>query len=336
MFQEIGFELTRRCNFRCLHCFREDFGPQDISLPLVARLLKEAKAFKVTHAVFTGGEPTLHPQFEALIDLVVSEGFTYHFVTNAWTFQQVHPLLLTPARKAALRGVSISMDGATEETHDSLRHPGSFRRIIQAVSLCRATGIDVVAQMVVNAKNRHEMEQMAVLCGSLGLKRLFFAHLEPTSPAYTKNTIDQGLTLSPHEWRQVEAEAARLASLFSMEIRMSVGYHEAPLFQCRTLSLYSINVNYLGHLSFCCQLSTFTESRTGKDVIVDLNNTSLAEGLGFFVDEVGKLQRTKIAQVAEGRFSDNDQFPCFYCLKYFDKVPWLKDYQESPWAFEAA
>ena len=66
------FELTNLCNFSCTHCIRDEEG-EKLYLPvaLVERVLAEVQPYHtVTYVGFTGGEPTLHPQFDALVRCV--------------------------------------------------------------------------------------------------------------------------------------------------------------------------------------------------------------------------------------------------------------------------
>src|SRR2546421_5780428 len=135
-FNEIGIELNNICNYRCKHCLR-DFSQEARNLPLslIRRILEEAKAYAVEHLAFTGGEATLHPQLARILDTADELGYTYHVCTNGSTLPRVWKRLFEGRRN--LTGISISLDGAREETHDFIREPGSYRQVMQAISLCR-------------------------------------------------------------------------------------------------------------------------------------------------------------------------------------------------------
>jgi hypothetical protein len=49
-------------------------------------------------------------------------------------------------------------------------------------------------------------------------------------------------------------------------------------------------------------------------------------------DAVAKYQKDKIQRLAEGKLGDLDYFPCWYCLKYFRKVDWLRKFPDTPWS----
>lgn len=331
-FYEMSFELTNKCNLSCRHCLRDKVDMKSyISLELFDKILKQAKSYNLKHIAFTGGEPTLHPQFDKIIDTVVRYGYTYHFVTNAWNFPSVWKTLNdpeSPGRLGKLSGISISLDGATDETHDYIRGKGSFRKIMQAISILKVKGIDISVQITVNKKNFDDIEKMAVLASELGLKRLFYAHLEPTPLAF-----EQDLVLSPEQYREAEQRVEKLKSIMKIDINFSLGHHEPVLFyQCRALTMYSPNIDYKGRLTFCCQISGYTGSPDELDIIADLNTVSLFDAHKMWADAINKFNKDKIDLIQNGGITELDYFSCFYCSKYFKKIDWIESYKDDPWA----
>jgi MoaA/NifB/PqqE/SkfB family radical SAM enzyme len=332
-FYEMSFELTNKCNLSCLHCLRDKTDMKSyISVELFDSILKQAKAYNLQHIAFTGGEPTLHPEFDKIIDTVVKYGYTYHFVTNAWNFLHIWKMLSDPrfpGRLTKLSGVSISVDGAKAETHDYIRGKGSFKRVMQAISILKVKGIDISVQITINKKNFAEIEQMAILASELGLARLFYAHLEPTPLAF-----EHDLVLSPEQYREAEKRVEKLKSIMKIEINFSLGHYEPLLFfQCRALTMYAPNVDYKGRLTFCCQLSGYTGFHEDElDIIADLNKMSLYDAHKLWVEAIHKFNLDKIDLIKNNQITELDYFPCFYCSKYFGKIDWMEAYKGNPWA----
>ncbi|MGC9027662.1 MAG: radical SAM protein [bacterium] len=329
----MSFELTNKCNLSCLHCLRDKTDMKSyISVEFFDNILKQAKAYNLRHIAFTGGEPTLHPQFDKIIDTVVKYDYTYHFVTNAWNFMHVWKMLNDPrfpGRLNKLSGVSISVDGAKAETHDYIRGKGSFKKVLQAISILKVKGIDISVQITINKKNFDEIEQMAMLASELGLKRLFYAHLEPTPLAF-----EHDLVLPPEKYREAEERVEKLKNIMKIEINFSLGHYEPLLFfQCRALTMYAPNVDYKGRLTFCCQLSGYTGSHEEElDIIADLNKVSLYDAHKMWADAIHRFNLDKIELIKNKEISELDYFPCFYCSKYFGKVDWMEKYKDNPWA----
>ena len=116
----IVIELTNRCNLRCQHCFAERHAATgDLPLAIIEKVLREGRDCGIDHLAFTGGEPTIHRQFAEIIRRVCEAGYTFSFVSNGMNFPQIYPLLLR--HRQWFTGVTFSLDGAREATHDRLR-----------------------------------------------------------------------------------------------------------------------------------------------------------------------------------------------------------------------
>jgi MoaA/NifB/PqqE/SkfB family radical SAM enzyme len=331
-FNEIGIELNNICNYRCKHCLRDFSEPsRNLPLTLIRRVLEEAKAYEVSHIAFTGGEPTLHPQMETILETCDALGYGYHICTNGSLLPKLWRRLFEG--RSGLTGISLSLDGATEATHDALREPGSYRQVMQSLSLCQVKGIPVTVQMIVNRSNRSELAQFALLAAQLGLRKAYYGFLQPV-PAME----ELGLILTPQEMIAVKEEVQRLRAVMTVPLELSVGHHEKnPLAICRTLDLSTIYIDHRGNLNFCCQLSGYLEADdNSSEVVCSLFTHSLQEAHLKLVQWVARHHQDKIARIAEGSLTLADHFPCFYCAKYFQKVGWLERQPGHPWGGGAA
>jgi MoaA/NifB/PqqE/SkfB family radical SAM enzyme len=312
------FELSGLCNFSCTHCIREEGEVGFLSVSLVEKVLAEAWRYgNVNYVAFTGGEPTLHPEFEALMELVVGHGHRFGFVTNGWRFAEKTFGLLQPYRDH-LAHVTFSIDGAAEETHDTLRRrKGSFRRLMQAVTLCRFNGIAAHVNMVVTRANREELQPMALLASRLGCDALLYGHCQPTPHA-----VAAGLVLDTGERRQVEDEIAALQEQFRMTILLAGDhYNPSRFYQCPQFQMREFNIDYRGRLTTCCMLSGYRGGTPNTDVLADLHEVSFYEAHRRLVGTIARLNLEKIERLAEGELEERDHFICTHCLEHFGKVP---------------
>jgi MoaA/NifB/PqqE/SkfB family radical SAM enzyme len=311
-------ELTNRCNLSCQHCFEERHAATgDLSLEILDKVLQEAKACGIDHLAFTGGEPTIHRRFGEIVRRVCEAGYTFGFVSNGVNLPRIYPLLVRHRRW--FKGATFSLDGAREQTHDSLRGKGSYRQVMRAASVSIAKDLPFTLNMVLTARNRREVEEMVGLAARLGSGGVRFGHLMPTP-----DTARHGLDLSPAERREVEAQIWRLQKDASVPITMAPGYFsESPFFPCGPLELEEFNLDYRGNLTLCCQLSGYAGGTIGTDVMGNLHDVSLAEACDRFRQRVETYLADKQERVALGQFTELDHFPCWYCAKYLDKVPRL-------------
>ena len=131
----ILIELTNHCNRSCKHCLDGRHGADGfLKVDIIEKVLQSAHSHGYKDISFTGGEPALHPGFIEIITTVCEAGYNFGFVTNGWNFIEIYEKL-RPYRDR-LTGITFSLDGAREETHDRIRGKGSYRRVMQAMSVC--------------------------------------------------------------------------------------------------------------------------------------------------------------------------------------------------------
>ncbi len=318
------FELTNLCNFSCVHCIREEDGPHSfLPFAIADKVLREVEPYRdFDFVAFTGGEPTLHPQFAEIAELVVERGYSFGFVTNGWKFAEVLPRIEPLSEH--LRQVTFSLDGAREATHDEIRRrPGSFRRVMQAISLCRFHGIPFQINMVVTRANRGELQEMAELASRLGCQALGFGHCQPTPDG-----LAAGLVLDAAARRRVEAEVAELQEMFRLRILLA-GDHwqESPVYQCPQLAMREFNIDYRGYLTACCTLSNYRGGTPDTDVVADLHEVSFYEAHRRLVARIAEINREKISRLAAGGLTEADHFICSHCLSHYGKVA---DHEPAP------
>jgi MoaA/NifB/PqqE/SkfB family radical SAM enzyme len=319
----IGIELNNVCNLDCGHCFRDIYrGTGDKSnlffpLDLLAKILIEAKPLGYTHIAITGGEPPLHPQFGEALELIAQHGYTYHFLTNARNFSKTLKAVTPALRRAKLTSISISVDGATEATHDRIRGKDSYREVVSAMAACQAVGIPVGIISTINRANRHEIDQLALLGAHLGVKKHVFVHQNPT-----QHNFSNELVLPLSEWRSIERDVARLRGEFRHEIEMAVGFYtEYYLPRCAPLALDDLNIDYKGRLTLCCQISNYRDgAEDGEDVVADLQQQSLPTALSRVMKLINQVHSERLEMAADPARREQLHYPCLVCLDRFGKT----------------
>jgi MoaA/NifB/PqqE/SkfB family radical SAM enzyme len=327
----IGLEPTNQCNRACRHCFRNKAdAPGFLPLETAAAVLSQSKALGFKMVCLTGGEVALYPNLRELLRLIAGRGFSFTLVTNGCRFPDyVLPLLLEPDVKERLASVSFSLDGSSAETHDGLRGPKSFREVLEAVTLCRNHRLPFSLKTVITNLNRGELTELALLGARLGASEHGFLY-----PFPSPNFIREGLLPSPLEVRNTFRWIRdNLMGVTRNKITVEGHSMDGVILDCGHLVDY-LNVDYRGNLIFCCSLSHMTQGDGvptfwGGELIADLREVSLKEAI--------VLQYRKAAEVMESRLNGGGQpeavseTPCYWCLKHFGKLDWLKDFPDSPW-----
>ena len=324
--RRLSVELTNICNLHCSYCVRGEDAlyhtpAQFFSPELFESIVSQARqAIGITHVNFTGGEPTLHPRFDKILEIAESNDLKVSFVTNGWNFEKIWPKLL--AHRSAITHVAFSLDGPTREKHDEWRGDGSFVRLARAFSRCFAGDLPFMVKVVIRRDTFPQLEQFALFAARMGAAALHFAHVTPTSA-----DIENTSALNLDERTQAEREIAALARIFKMKIGIDVGYYnidEAP--PCSALAGVSANVDYRGRLSLCCNLSGYRSGVGEEDVAADLNKHDFANAHAL----LSKIAADKSAERARRLHditSNEDLYtasPCLFCLDTSGKLPWRR------------
>lgn len=330
----LSVELTDICNLHCSYCLRDDEAlyrktPNYFPLELFKRIIHEAReAVGISGITFTGGEPSLHPGFADILAAAESESLRISFVTNGWNFEKIWPSLQRV--QPAISHVAFSIDGVTGVEHDKWRGSGSFVRLVKAFARCYKAQLPFAIKVGIRRDTVDQFEKIAMFAARVGAATLSFGHILPTSPG-----VNEQSALSREERRQAEEEIASLARIFRMNIGIDVGYYnintEPP---CSPLAGRSYNIDYLGRLTLCCNLSGFRGADRQLDIAADLN-TETFHSAHARLQQIAELQlkrrREAIdAALAAGLESDlNTGSPCLFCLNTFGKTPWHTETQHE-------
>ena len=317
----LGLAITEHCNLRCPHCIRDDVTTvRNLAARLILRTVDQAPLlWDAVGASLTGGEPTLHPEWERIIGGLHERGVTYRFATNGWHMRRLMPSL---DRFPPLR-VRVSLSGADEAVHDAERGRGSFRRVLLAVALLTSRRIATSLAFLVDRRDRHQLRQAADLAEALGCVSIEFALAQPVGGSAARDS-----DLAPREWYAARDEIHALAAEPRLT-RVSLDHgapSEGPEPACATFQQERIYVDARGRLSLCCQLSEYGFNEA--DVVADLNRESLLEVWGRY-ERALEAQRVASRPVGGDPF---DPFPCIRCARALGKMAWIREHPSSPWA----
>ena len=178
----IAWEITRRCNLRCVHCRSssqlEVEGHPDFSLDEAKRVLDDIRSYASPVVVLSGGEPLLRSDVFDIAAYGTGLGLRMCLATNgslvtAETCRQI--------TESGIRMVSLSLDGSTATVHDDFRNqPGAFDGVMNAIRLFNEHGIDFLVNSSFTKRNQDEAPKIYQLVKSLGATAWYLFMIVPT------------------------------------------------------------------------------------------------------------------------------------------------------------
>jgi len=169
-----SLELTPVCNNRCRGCsnvFAEARVARTVPPPLGAAewgVVLDHIAPYAEQLKLTGGEPTLHPEFEAIVRRVSDLGLNFTLFTNArWPDPErlVHFLADVPQ----CVGLLVSLHGPTAPVHEAFTGvPGSFEETVANIRLATSAGLLVATSTVITRQSHDRIAETVALAADLG------------------------------------------------------------------------------------------------------------------------------------------------------------------------
>ncbi|MEK7798814.1 MAG: TIGR04053 family radical SAM/SPASM domain-containing protein [Acidobacteriota bacterium] len=215
------WEVTRACDLACVHC-RASAIPERETGELTTgeglALIEQVRGFGKPVFVLTGGDPLKRQDIFDLIRSASASGLPT-YMSPSGTPLLTHAGLLR-ARDSGLLGVSISLDGSTEEIHDRFRGVrGSFRLSLDAAASAVALGLRLQINTTLTRHNLEDLPAIADLVGSLEARRWTVFLLVPTGRALSSQQV------SPDECEEVFAWLYELSKKVPFRIKTTEGPH---------------------------------------------------------------------------------------------------------------
>jgi len=178
---QVVWNITRRCNMKCEHCYENAGKPgkDELNSGEVLNGLDILSEAGVTSVALSGGEPTLHPHIHDFIKHAKDQGLFVAMATNGYLLSRQD--VTRKFEDSGLEFVQISLDGLSSRTHDSFRGvSGAWDKAVQAISHCVDAGFFVEVATTVTEYNYQEIPQMMDFVRDLGVQWFMLYNFIPT------------------------------------------------------------------------------------------------------------------------------------------------------------
>lgn len=193
-FHNIFLYVTERCQLRCGHCYMGDRLERGLKLSLekAKQIIVNCRKLGAEYITFLGGEPTLHPDLPEMIDFANELGFKQVMIDSNGLL--IHRIKKIPPKQ--LYYITVSLDGATEESHDKVRGEGNFKKTVSAIKELVASGYRVRINCTIFQFNVKEAPILLKLADDIGISLVNFHTF--SEEGIGKENLDW--SLSPEDW----------------------------------------------------------------------------------------------------------------------------------------
>jgi len=153
----ISWNLTKKCNLHCPHCYLEAgrAAERELTTEECLALLDDMRALGTEMLILTGGEPLLRRDIYRIAQKASHLGM--------WVVMGTNGVLVTDRVAAKMvecgvKGVGISIDSAEPERHNAFRGGRkAWQFSVRALEICRDHGLEVLVQTTVMEENYEEI-----------------------------------------------------------------------------------------------------------------------------------------------------------------------------------
>jgi heme b synthase len=194
----VAWETTRNCNLACVHCRASaTLGPHEGELGTAEalRILDQIAEVGNPIIILTGGEPLLRSDIFDIARYGTDLGMRMVMALNGTLITETVARQLV---EAGIQRISVSLDGASAETHDRFRQvEGAFESTLQGIDLLKKAGMEFQINTTITKTNLEQIPAIQELAVSLGAVAHHIFLLVPTGRG--KYMVDQEIDAAEYE-----------------------------------------------------------------------------------------------------------------------------------------
>ncbi|HEY1122186.1 MAG TPA: radical SAM protein [Haloferula sp.] len=217
----VFWEITRACALACQHCRAEAQPrrhPDELDEKEAIHLVEQLAALAPPMLILTGGDPLMRRDVLSIARRATDFGMRFGLSPSGT--QRLMNFDFSAIRDAGIDRISLSLDGATEESHDRFRGvKGTFARTLKAVEMAHDAGLSVQINTTLTRSNLHEFPDFRRLMFQLRPAMWSVFILVPTGRAGIEEVPD------PDDLERIFEEMSDLVGNAPFAIKTTEGHH---------------------------------------------------------------------------------------------------------------
>lgn len=173
----VVWNVTRRCNLSCLHCYSDSADreyPDELNTAEGKQLLSDLAQFKVPVVLFSGGEPLMRDDIFDLLSYAQTLNLRTVISTNGTLIDNDVARTL---KEVGVAYVGISLDGIGEVNDRFRGRKGAFGEAVSGIEACARAGLKVGLRMTLTRHNLVSLKDIFSFVREMPVDRICFYHL---------------------------------------------------------------------------------------------------------------------------------------------------------------
>ncbi len=218
--RRLVFELTNACNLNCVMCGRNaaDFKPTVFDMD-VFRSFEPLMDIVEEVTLMGWGEPTIHPNFIEMLQIIDNHGARKYFCTNGMNLGKIKDAIFD----YQVDVFAVSLDGATDETNSRIRRGSKIDQIVDdlkdIVRMKKERGLKypwINFVFCAMRSNIEELPEMVRLAAEIGIEEVKVVYLT----VFEENLLEESLWGYEDLVRNIFEETIRTADELGIVLKL--------------------------------------------------------------------------------------------------------------------
>ena len=236
-------EPTSACNLGCRMCPRREYNAENVymSMELVNKILQCPHIGTIE--ISGWGEPFLHPEIVRIVETVKRNGISRVVATSNGTMLE----RMLAAYEAGLDHISVSFDGGTKRTYESVRAGANWDTMIDNLSVLGKVGKSLQVNVTLMKENKDEIMQLIRVMANTGITKIRLRSLDLITSEY--NYLQSLYHANLSDMIDSAKEAARKDGISLSVDKMN--QNKSAFCRIHSRTMY---ISAAGEVSPCCAL----------------------------------------------------------------------------------
>ena len=248
--------INRACNLRCKWCYASTTSfseKENMNLEVINKSISFLKTLPLKSVILIGGEPTIHPNFFKILEIIGKKDLIPLLVTNG--IKLANKNFVEKCKEKNMGTISLSLKAASEEDYLEFTGKKSLKSILIGIKNLNQLGMNYKISVTACKPLFNKFEQIIDLCVKSNAK---FLSVDLERPIIVGNATQATNMATPKEL------AAFVQHVYPKVLKSKIPFNVKMLLPfCLFPEKFIEEMIHNNHLSSGCQI------HTGRGIIVD-------------------------------------------------------------------
>lgn len=278
---KVTFNITNRCNFKCIHCYNnsgENIGiKEELNLKEITKALEELKKIEVYLISINGGEPFLRKDILEILLITKKLGFTINLNTNG---SLITKKIAQQIAKIGIKNIDISFQANNSKNFKIFTKCNKYNKVIAGIKNLIDVGVIPSLAFTITTKNAKWLPLTIKEASLLGINTIHTIVLVERGRA-----IKNKLTVNIQELKYIYSQAIESGKKYNVNLFLDCPFnlHEnLVLNNLKNIKMdkgcfggrYLMCIQSNGDITPCALFPEYIVGNIRKDKIIDIWNSS--------------------------------------------------------------